>query len=55
MAEKEKIMKKQLVALDMDGTLLDSQKRLPIDFIPWVKNHPQIQTVIASGRQYYAL
>lgn len=48
-------MKKRLVALDMDGTLLDSEKRLPKDFIPWVKSHPQIQTVIASGRQYYAL
>lgn len=48
-------MKEKLVALDMDGTLLDSQKRLPEDFIPWVKSHPQIQTVIASGRQYYSL
>lgn len=45
----------RLVALDMDGTLLDSQKRLPKDFLPWVKNHPQIKTVISSGRQYYTL
>lgn len=45
----------RLIALDMDGTLLDSQKRLPSDFIPWVKAHPQIRTVIASGRQYATL
>lgn len=48
-------MIEKIVALDMDGTLLDSQKRLPKDFIPWVKSHPHIQTVIASGRQYFAL
>lgn len=48
-------MIEKIVALDMDGTLLDSQKRLPGDFIPWVKSHPHIQTVIASGRQYFAL
>ena len=45
----------KLVALDMDGTLLDSKKRLPVDFIPWVKTHPEIMTVIASGRQYHTL
>ena len=45
----------KIVALDMDGTLLDSGKRLPSDFIPWVKKHPHVQTVIASGRQYFAL
>lgn len=39
----------------MDGTLLDSHKRLPKDFKEWVRNHPDILTVIASGRQYYAL
>lgn len=48
-------MIEKIVALDMDGTLLDSKKRLPRDFIPWVKSHPQIQAVIASGRQYFAL
>ena len=53
--ERKMFMKKQLVALDMDGTLLDSEKKLPKDFIPWVKSHPQIQTLIASGRQYFAL
>ena len=45
----------RLVAMDMDGTLLDSQKRLPTDFMDWVKRHPGIKTVIASGRQYYTL
>lgn len=45
----------QLVALDMDGTLLNSSKQLPADFIDWVRNHPSIQTVISSGRQYYNL
>lgn len=45
----------RLVATDMDGTLLDSQKRQPADFMDWVKNHPEIKTVIASGRQYYTL
>ncbi len=45
----------RLVALDMDGTLLDSNKKQPPDFINWVKNHPNIKTVIASGRQYYTI
>lgn len=45
----------RLVALDMDGTLLDSNKNLPPDFMDWVKTHPAIKTVIASGRQYYTL
>ncbi len=45
----------KLVAVDMDATLLDSKKRLPADFIPWVKSHPSIRTVIASGDQYWAL
>lgn len=45
----------KLIALDMDGTLLDSEKNLPEDFIPWVKAHPEVKTVIASGRQYYTL
>lgn len=45
----------KLVALDMDGTLLDSNKKLPSDFMNWVTQHPQIKTVIASGRQYYTL
>lgn len=45
----------KLVATDMDGTLLDSEKRKPEEFVPWVKQHPEIKTVIASGRQYFTL
>lgn len=44
-----------LVATDMDGTLLNSKKEKPADFIPWVKSHPEIKTVIASGRPYFTL
>lgn len=51
----DKQMDIRLVATDMDGTLLDSRKQKPADFIPWVKTHPEIKTVIASGRQYYTL
>ena len=39
----------------MDGTLLNSHKQMPSDFKSWVVNHNDIITVIASGRQYYAL
>lgn len=45
----------KLVALDMDGTLLDSQKNPPADFVDWVRSHERIQTVLASGRQYFNL
>lgn len=45
----------KLIALDMDGTLLNSKKELPEEFIPWVKSHPEIKVAIASGRQYYTL
>lgn len=45
----------KLVATDMDGTLLNNNKQMPKDFIPWVKTHKDIIVVIASGRQYYAL
>lgn len=46
----------RLVATDMDGTLLDSHKRIPQDFPPFVQKHQgDIRFVIASGRQYYAL
>ncbi len=45
----------KLIALDMDGTLLDSKKQLPADFYDWVRKHTGIKTVIASGRQYYTL
>ena len=45
----------KLIATDMDGTLLNTNKELPPDFIPWVIAHPEIKTAIASGRQYYNL
>lgn len=45
----------KLVAVDMDGTLLSSSNKVPEDFIPWVHSHPEIRTVIASGRQYFTL
>lgn len=45
----------KLIAVDMDGTLLNDKKEKPADFVPWVKAHPQICTVIASGRQYETL
>lgn len=47
----------KLVALDMDGTLLDSQKRLPPDFFDAVHalRAKGVRCCIASGRQYYAL
>lgn len=45
----------RLVAVDMDGTLLDSMKRIPVDFESWVCEHPEIKVIAASGRQYYTL
>lgn len=45
----------KLIAIDMDGTLLNNRKQLPPGFIPWVKAHPEVLVAIASGRQYYAL
>lgn len=45
----------KLLALDLDGTLLDSDKNMPQDFLPWVREHKEIRTVIASGRQYYTI
>jgi len=45
----------KLVALDLDGTLLDSNKAMPEDFLPWVRKHSNVKTVIASGRQYYTI
>ncbi len=45
----------KLIATDMDGTLLNAAKEMPRDFIPFVKSHPELKFVIASGRQYYTL
>ena len=45
----------KLVALDMDGTLLDSRKNPPADFEDWVCAHEEIAVVLASGRQYETL
>ena len=45
----------KLIAVDMDGTLLNEKKELPDGFIPWVKSHPNITVAIASGRQYFTL
>ncbi len=55
MNHNEKTKKIRLVATDMDGTLLNSNKEMPADFMDWIKAHPQIRTVIASGRQYFTL
>ena len=45
----------KLIATDLDGTLLNSQHRPPEEFFDWVQRHPEIETVIASGRQYQTL
>ena len=45
----------KLVATAMDGTLLNSRKEVPPSFFPWVREHPEVRVVIASGRQYYTL
>jgi len=47
----------KLIATDMDGTLLDSQKRMPSDILPVIRalKEKGIAFVIASGRQYAAL
>lgn len=43
----------KLIATDLDGTLLNSNKELPEGFREWVLLHKEIKMVIASGRQYY--
>ncbi len=45
----------KLIATDLDGTLLNSSHRPPEEFFAWVERHPEIRTVIASGRQYQTL
>ena len=45
----------RLIAFDLDGTLLNTAKEYPKDFPDFVKAHPEILFVLASGRQYYTL
>ena len=47
----------QLIAADMDGTLLSSRKQLPKGFFPLVRTLKKIgvRFAPASGRQYYNL
>jgi len=47
----------KLVASDMDGTLLDSRKRLPADIVSVVRQMKKkgATFIVASGRQYDAL
>jgi len=47
--------KPKIIALDLDGTLLDSRKNYPAEFPEWVRSHPETAFVLASGRQIYAL
>ena len=47
----------KLIASDMDGTLLDSRKRMPEGFLPAVRalRRQGASFIVASGRQYAAL
>ena len=47
----------KLIACDMDGTLLDSRKRLPPDLLPVLRalEARGVLFAVASGRQYAAL
>ena len=47
----------KLIACDMDGTLLDSQKRLPPGLLPVLRalRERGVAFAVASGRQYAAL
>lgn len=51
------IQQVKMVAVDMDGTLLNSKKELPKDFYPLFSKLRQRKVLfaIASGRQYYNL
>ena len=46
-----------LIAADMDGTLLDSRKRLPKGLFSMIRQlrEKDVRFVVASGRQYYNL
>ena len=47
----------RLIAVDLDGTLLNDRKEIPPDFVPMVNVlYPRgVRFVIASGRQYFNL
>lgn len=45
----------KLIAFDLDGTLLNSKKEIPVDFFEFVRNHKEYKYCLSSGRQYYAL
>ena len=47
----------RLIAVDLDGTLLNDRKEIPPDFVPMVEAlYPRgVRFVIASGRQYFNL
>lgn len=47
----------RLIAVDLDGTLLNDRKEVPPDFVPMVNAlYPRgVRFVIASGRQYFNL
>ena len=47
----------KLIATDMDGTLLDSEKNFPNDmnYVLEKLNEKNVRFIVASGRQYYNL
>ena len=47
----------RLVAVDLDGTLLNDCKEIPPDFVPAVETlyRRGVRFVLASGRQYFNL
>ena len=47
----------KLIAIDMDGTLLNDRKEIPESFFPVMQELQKqgVQFVIASGRQYATL
>ena len=47
----------RLIAVDLDGTLLNDRKEIPADFVPRVEAlYPRgVRFVLASGRQYFNL
>lgn len=47
----------RLIAVDLDGTLLNDRKEIPPDFVPMVEAlYPRgVRFILASGRQYFNL